>query len=212
MPFNFRIERPITMSMPIFEGKLRVPGQYGSDIGGSVTVENDRLVVLAGAHQIGDWPSAEVSVVLEPGGFRLRAGSDELIIEVTDPAGFTEALEASNRGRKGRRARPRKHRPEKQRAPSAQPAGRSRPQRRPLPTWSKWAGLGLLALVGLALLVPALVVLFLMLAGGTVLIAATLAIVDPEVAGRLPGPLSPNTLLRVGLGVIALAVLVAVLT
>ena len=198
--------------MPVFEGKLRVPGQYGSDVGGSVAVENGRLVVVVGAHQIGDWPSAEVSVVPEPGGFHLRAGGEELIIQVTDPAGFAKALEASNRGPKGRRSRLRKDRQKKQPTAPAEPAGRSRPQRRPLPAWSKWAGLGLLALVGLALLVPALVVLFLMLAGGTVLIAGTLAIVDPEVAGRLPGTLSPNTLLRLGLGVIALAVLVAVLT
>ncbi|MGH8937515.1 MAG: hypothetical protein ACRDXD_14835 [Acidimicrobiia bacterium] len=198
--------------MSVFEGKLRVPGQYGSDVGGSVALENDRLVVVAGAHQIGDWPAVEVSVVLEPGGFHLRVGDDELIIQVTDPAGFAEALEASHRGRKGRRARPRKDRQKKERAASARPAARSRPQRRPLPAWWKWAGLGLLALVGLALFVPALVVLLLMLAGGTVLIAGTLAIVDPEVAGRLPGTLAPNTLLRVGLGVIALAVLVAVLT
>lgn len=201
--------------MPVFEGKLRVPGQYGSDVGGSVTVENGRLLVVVGDHQIGDWPAAEVSIVPEPGGFHLRAGGEELIIQVTDPAGFAEALEASHGGRKGRRARPRKDREKrerKERAAPAQPATRSRPQRRPLPAWSKWAGLGLVALVGLALLVPALVVLFLMLAGGTVLIAGTLAIVDPEVAGRLPGTLTANTLLRVGLGVIALAVLVAVLT
>jgi hypothetical protein len=198
--------------MPVFEGKLRVPGQYGSDVGGSVAVENGRLVVVIGAHQIGDWPASEVSVVPEPGGFHLRAGAEELIIQVTDPAGFAEALEASHGGRKGRRARPRKDRQKKERAMPAQPTARSRPQRRPLPSWTKWAGLGLVALVGLALFVPALVVLLLMLAGGTVLIAATLAIVDPEVAGRLPGTVSPNGLLRVGLGVIALAVLVAVLT
>lgn len=78
--------------MPEFTGSLRLASDPATSVVADVVVDNDRLVLSAGSSQIGDWARREIDISVSSEGFRLRADGEDLILAITDPAGFAEAV------------------------------------------------------------------------------------------------------------------------
>jgi hypothetical protein len=75
-----------------FDARLRVPGQARLPLNVAVEVADDRITFTSGDKPLGDWLIAEIEVELKPDGFHLQVDHEEIVLTVTDPAGFANAL------------------------------------------------------------------------------------------------------------------------
>ena len=92
-----------------FEGTIKL--EDGDGLATSLLVDDGRLRVTAGEHEIGNWAINELSAVHRNGEFRLSVEDDELVVGVNDPAGLSEALGIKDQ--KGKQRRGKKPRTEK---------------------------------------------------------------------------------------------------
>jgi hypothetical protein len=77
-----------------FDARLRVPGQARLPLSVVVNVEDDRIAISSGEKPLGDWPLNSVGVEVRSDGFHLTLDNEEILLTVTDPAGFSHALRA----------------------------------------------------------------------------------------------------------------------
>jgi hypothetical protein len=75
-----------------FEARLRIPGSTRLPLGVEVDITNERLVVTSGEKPLADWSLNELQVSSLPDGFHVKAGGEEVILNVTDSAGFAGQL------------------------------------------------------------------------------------------------------------------------
>lgn len=78
--------------MSSFDARLRVPGQARLPLNVAVEVADDRITFTSGDKPLGDWLIAETEVEVKPDGFHLQVDHEEIVLTVTDPAGFANAL------------------------------------------------------------------------------------------------------------------------
>jgi hypothetical protein len=95
--------------MPVFSGTIRL--EDGDGLETNLTIDDGRLLVTAGEHEIGNWAVQELSVKRVDDEFRVGVEDDELVVAVTDPAGLSEVL--GIKGDKPKRLRAKKTKAEK---------------------------------------------------------------------------------------------------
>ncbi len=74
--------------MSTFEGRLRVEGDTGPEIGVEIDLDGERLRVAAGEVEIADWSLEEIRVAALQDGFHVRAEGEEVVLEVEDDGHF----------------------------------------------------------------------------------------------------------------------------
>lgn len=74
--------------MSTFEGRLRVEGDAGPEIGVEIDLNGERLRVAAGEVEIADWSLEEIRVAALQDGFHVRAEGEEVVLEVEDDGHF----------------------------------------------------------------------------------------------------------------------------
>lgn len=80
------------VAMSSFEGRLRVEGDTGPDIGVEIDLDGERMKVMAGDVEIADWTLDEIRVAALIDGFHIRAEGEEIILEVDDDGRFAVDL------------------------------------------------------------------------------------------------------------------------
>lgn len=78
-----------------FDARLRVPGQARLPINVGVDVDDEMIRFTSGGKPLGDWPQEKVEVEVQSDGFHLTFDGEEIVLTVTDPAGFARALGVS---------------------------------------------------------------------------------------------------------------------
>lgn len=78
-----------------FDARLRVPGQARLPLNVAVEVADEMITFSSGGKSLGEWPQARVDVEVQPDGFHLTIDDEEVVLTVTDPAGFARALGVS---------------------------------------------------------------------------------------------------------------------
>jgi hypothetical protein len=78
--------------MPTFTGSLRLATDPESRVRADIVVEQERLVVRANGGELGNWALSEVAFNPAPGGFRVSADGEELILTTGDNASFAEIV------------------------------------------------------------------------------------------------------------------------
>jgi hypothetical protein len=81
--------------MVSFDARLRVPGQARLPINVGVDVDDEMIRFTSGGKPLGDWPQEKVEVEVQSDGFHLTFDGEEIVLTVTDPAGFARALGVS---------------------------------------------------------------------------------------------------------------------
>jgi hypothetical protein len=75
-----------------FDARLRVPGQARLPLNVVVEVDRGRIAFTSGDKPLGDWLLSTVEVDVRSDGFHLTFDNEEIVLTVTDPAGFARAL------------------------------------------------------------------------------------------------------------------------
>lgn len=74
--------------MSTFEGRLRVEGDTGPEIGVEIDLDGERMKLAAGGVEIADWSLEEIRVAALQDGFHVRAEGEEVVLEVEDDGHF----------------------------------------------------------------------------------------------------------------------------
>ena len=82
--------------MSAYDAQLRLSGTDDAPISVVVDLTNERLTMMAGDIEVGDWPRDQVRVSAMPDGFHVRAEGEEIILDVTDDARFALDLGLRN--------------------------------------------------------------------------------------------------------------------
>jgi hypothetical protein len=82
--------------MTAYDARLKLSGTDDAPISVVVDLTDDRLVMTAGAIEVGDWARDQVRVSALPDGFHVRAEGEEIILDVTDDAHFALDLGLRN--------------------------------------------------------------------------------------------------------------------
>jgi len=82
-------------AMVSFDARLRVPGQARLPINVGIEVANEMIKFTSGDNDLGEWPQEKVEVEIQSDGFHLTFDGEEIVLTVTDPAGFALALGVS---------------------------------------------------------------------------------------------------------------------
>lgn len=196
-----------TQHPALFESSLRLPGD-ASELRATITLEDDRIRMAAGQHEIGEWTLDDVAISRRHDGFHLQIEEEELIVTINDSDSFAQAVGIFDDARSGR-------------APSGpMPRARTK-QRRPrgpnpivsrikvLPLWAKIAIPAALAVAIMAALVPGILAVIFIIAGMVVLLFAGLALSgDQSTYGIVPDLVSETGLVAIGFGITALGLLI----
>ena len=83
--------------MSSFAASLKTLGDR-KGLPATVVLENDRLSIKAGEEPIGDWALDEIRLEPTPTGYRMAAEGEQLLIEMSDVAGFESELTKNDRG------------------------------------------------------------------------------------------------------------------
>lgn len=78
--------------MPSFDARLRLPGQTRLPLQVVVDVSDERMVIISGREHLGEWALDGLLMDSRPDGFHLTLDQEEIILTVTDPAGFARQL------------------------------------------------------------------------------------------------------------------------
>lgn len=109
--------------MPEFKGKIRL--EDGDSLETTLTVDSRRLVVKAGAHEIGNWSINELSAKRRNSQFRIKVEGEELVVDVADPIGVANALDVKaeeSKGRRGKKTSARRFKRKERPAPEVKPS------------------------------------------------------------------------------------------
>lgn len=90
--------------MGTFSASLRAIGDVKA-LPATVEISDGRLTIAAGSTEIGSWPLAQVHLEEIPTGYRMAAEGEQILIELKDVDGFSQALQ---HGAKQRRRHARK--------------------------------------------------------------------------------------------------------
>jgi hypothetical protein len=97
-----------------FNASLRLPGDSQA-LDAVVHVQEGRITVASGEHEIGDWELGRVELTRIPEGFRLESEGEVLLLDIPDRASFEEEANSMN-GKKRKAGRSRKAKPQKTRS------------------------------------------------------------------------------------------------
>lgn len=78
--------------MPSFDARLHLPGRTRLPLNVVVDVSDERLVINSGRENLGEWALDGLVMDARPDGFHLTLDQEELILAVSDAAGFAELL------------------------------------------------------------------------------------------------------------------------
>ena len=78
--------------MTVFDGSLRMLGEPGTAIRVQIDLTEERLRLLSGNAEIGDWALDEIVANAQPDGIHVRAEGQELVLDLTEDAEFAVAL------------------------------------------------------------------------------------------------------------------------
>lgn len=78
--------------MPTFPGSLRLAADPQSRVRADIEVDDDRLVVRAGGDELGNWALSAVTFDPAPGGFRMNADGEDLILTTGDNPAFAQIV------------------------------------------------------------------------------------------------------------------------
>jgi hypothetical protein len=76
----------------MFSGSLRLAADPESRVRADIEVDDERLVVRAGGDELGNWDLTSLSFLPAPGGFRLNADGEDLILTTGDNPSFAELV------------------------------------------------------------------------------------------------------------------------
>jgi len=194
--------------MEVFEGTVRLVGDAVA-LPAVLLVDGGRLKVSAREQEIGNWQLGAVSANLEPDGCHVLVEGEELVVSVPGLIQFAEAIgpRATHPGdgslrEFGQQSDETTHSPGTERNDAD--------QIRFVPIARAVVGAGLVV-IGLAVWVPLVLVgLVLLVALGSLLLGA-FALLDPYLAVRIPDPVTPSLLFRVGVAGVAVAIVLAVI-
>ena len=79
-----------------FTAALKVKGDT-EPLQARLEVENGRLIISAANQNIGDWNLEDLDIGRTPEGFRFEVEGEELLLEVSDPLAFEEAIGTNDR-------------------------------------------------------------------------------------------------------------------
>lgn len=79
-----------------FTAALKVNGDT-EPLEARLEVENGRLIISAANQSIGDWNLEDLDIGRTPEGFRFEVEGEELLLEVSDPLAFEEAIGTNDR-------------------------------------------------------------------------------------------------------------------
>ncbi len=82
--------------MTAYDARLRLDGTDEAPISVLIDLTDDRLSMMAGEIEVGDWARNEIRVSAMPDGFHMRAEGEEIILDVTDDARFALDLGLRN--------------------------------------------------------------------------------------------------------------------
>ncbi|MGH8941962.1 MAG: hypothetical protein ACRDWF_03990 [Acidimicrobiia bacterium] len=82
--------------MTAYDARLRLDGTDEAPISVLIDLTDDRLSMMAGEIEVGDWARDEIRVSAMPDGFHMRAEGEEIILDVTDDARFALDLGLRN--------------------------------------------------------------------------------------------------------------------
>lgn len=78
--------------MPTFPGSLRLAADPESRVRADIEVDAERLVVRAGGDELGNWELSSLTFDPAPGGFRMRADGEDLILTTGDNPKFADLV------------------------------------------------------------------------------------------------------------------------
>ena len=194
--------------MEEFEGSVRLAGDTGT-LYAVMVVTEDRLTVSSRQHEIGNWALTDISSSLRDDGCHITAEGEELVVSVEDPKRFAEAIgpRITHPGdgsllRSGAVGEDEE---------AMGPAARIGATIGAIPARWQIVGASLAVVVGMAMLVPQVLVGVGLLAALGALLVAGYAYMDPFTAVKLPDPLTPPLLLRTGLAGLVTTLALAIL-
>jgi hypothetical protein len=82
--------------MAAYDAQLRLSGTDDAPISVVIDLTDERLTMMAGEIEVGDWAREQVRVSAMPDGFHVRAEGEEIILDVTDDARFALDLGLRN--------------------------------------------------------------------------------------------------------------------
>jgi len=225
--------------MPEYQGSIRVGDGSGENLATQLTVDDERLIVAAGDHEIGNWAIEELSAERRNGTFHIGVEGEELVLTVADPVGFMQALGIEDRPvkagkpkKKKKEKKVRKARSRKDESPRAEPppdpvpipAGTAaaspfedQPPAEPswwsrVPLRAKQAGAGVLVLVILGVFLPDILALLLLLAGMVTLFLGIAARSDGGTTILPPAFFGTTAAAVLGIALVLVAVLIIAVT
>ena len=90
--------------MSTFNVSLRTPGN-NQGLSATVRLEDERLSITAGEHEIGEWPLSELRLEATGTGYRMMAEGELVILDFESVSAFERELAEASKTRKGRRRR-----------------------------------------------------------------------------------------------------------
>jgi len=78
--------------MPMFAGSLRLATDAESRVRAEIEVNAERLVVTTGGDELGNWELAALTIDPAPGGFRINADGEDLILTTGDNKSFADLV------------------------------------------------------------------------------------------------------------------------
>ena len=78
--------------MSSFAARLRMPGRSKLPMGVEVDIFRERMTVMAGDQQVGDWALEELDIESQSDGFHVAVDGEEIILNVTDSTRFAAEL------------------------------------------------------------------------------------------------------------------------
>ncbi|HKZ24301.1 MAG TPA: hypothetical protein VJ398_00745 [Acidimicrobiia bacterium] len=183
--------------MTKFQGSLHLVGDASPAVIGEVAVSDGSVAVRTGAHELGNWPFGELDIARRTDGFHIGAEGEELVFKADDPIGFATAV-----GLMGNTNEPE---PEAEvKAPKK--SYRELKQLALTRSKQKWVGGAAVLFLLLAIFLRNLLATVLVVGSALGVLLAAVALVEPLVAARFPGKLTPVRVLTISTGVLLLAV------
>lgn len=84
--------------MPSFDARLHLPGRTRLPLNVVVDVSDERMIINSGREHLGEWALDGLLMDSRPDGFHLTLDQEEIILAVSDSAGFAELLASQHIG------------------------------------------------------------------------------------------------------------------
>jgi hypothetical protein len=110
----------VTIDMSTFNVSLRTPGN-NRGLSATVRLEDERLAITAGEHEIGEWSLSDLHLEATGTGYRMMAEGELVILDFESVSAFERELAEASKSRKGRKRRSAKEKQTKrEKAPKAE--------------------------------------------------------------------------------------------